>query len=155
MVWSQTVGGKPSVPFLLLIFPKTYEEMSHDSVCGHSSPLWPMCTDFLVLYIHKMTPINKLLMSFQLWKPPPPPAAVAAAPHFLCTHMCSWPSFSVHAFLPFLYTRIPGNFHITKFLLIPQSLAQSLPYLQPTPPQTGSSFFCIPQIPWNLGILAI
>ena len=72
----QCMLSNPSVPFLLLIFPKTCEEMLRNSVCGHSSTLWPMCADFLLLYIHKMASINRLLMSFQKWEPPP-----TAAPH--------------------------------------------------------------------------
>ena len=45
-----------------------------------------MCANFLVLYIHKKTTINKLLIPFQPWKPLPPPPAAATGPQSL--HMC-------------------------------------------------------------------
>ena len=99
-----------------------HKEISHDSVCGHSCPLWPMCADVLVLYIHQMTPLASSLSHSK--KESPPSHYCSPTCH---TCMYSYWSFSIHAFLTFLPTRIPELFYGKKFLLIPQGLDQKLP----------------------------
>lgn len=72
-----------------------------------------MCANFLVLYIHKKIPINKLLMPFQQWKPlpPTPPPAAAAVPQPPHTCILSCPSLSMlsYLFLPKDTWELPCN----------------------------------------------